>query len=239
MKREEAMKVLLISGTNHKGSTYNIGRMLAEKVTSAGNISEVFLPRDFDEFCCGCTTCFVKGEDKCPHYEKLRPITEKIDEADLVILTSPVYVYHVTGQMKALLDHYGYRWMAHRPDEKMFHKQAAVVTTAAGAGVKSALKDMADSCFFWGIPRTYKLGKPIRAAAWETVTPKLKQSLEKQTDSIAAKIKRNHGKNSVPLKTAAFFRLMAMIQKNGWNEADKNYWNEKGWTSGKKPWKKV
>ena len=233
------MKVLLISGTNHKGSTYNIGRMLAEKVTSAGNISEVFLPRDFDEFCCGCTTCFVKGEDKCPHYEKVRSITEKIDAADLVILTSPVYVYHVTGQMKALLDHYGYRWMAHRPDEKMFHKQAAVVTTAAGAGVKSALKDMADSCFFWGIPRTYKLGKPIRAAAWETVTPKLKQSLEKQTDSIAAKIKRNHGKNSVPLKTAAFFRLMAMIQKNGWNEADKNYWNEKGWTSGKKPWKKV
>ena len=236
-KEGEIMKALIISGTNHKGSTYSIGRMLAEKVTKPENISEVFLPRDFDEFCCGCTNCFVKGEDKCPHYEKLRPITEKTDAADLIILTSPVYVYHATGQMKALLDHYGYRWMAHRPDERMFRKQAVVVSTAAGAGVKSALKDMADSTFFWGIPRTYKLGKPIRAVSWEAVTPKMKQAFEKQTDSLAEKIKRNAGKKSVPLKTAAFFRLMAMIQKNGWNEADKKYWTDKGWTSGKKPWK--
>ena len=231
------MKAVIISGTVHKGSTYSIGRMLAEKVTSAENITEVFLPRDFGEFCCGCTNCFVKGENTCPHYEKLRLVTEKIDEADLIILTSPVYVYHATGQMKALLDHYGYRWMAHRPDERMFHKQAAVIATAAGAGVKSTLKDMADSCFFWGVPRTYKYGLAVRAVSWEAVTPKMKASIEKKTDSFAAKIKRNSGKKSVPLKTAAFFKLMAMIQKNGWNEADKNYWIQKGWTSGKKPWK--
>ena len=43
-------------------------------------------------------------------------------EADLIILASPVYVYHVTGAMKALLDHYGYMWMAHRPEEAMFKK---------------------------------------------------------------------------------------------------------------------
>ena len=231
------MKVLIISGTNHKGSTYSAGRMVADKLTDAANISEVFLPRDFDEFCCGCTNCFRKGAETCPHYEKLRPITEKIDAADVVILTSPVYVYHATGQMKALLDHYGWRWMAHRPEEKMFRKQAVVVATAAGAGMKSTLKDMADSCFFLGIPQTYKLGMAVRAVDWNCVDAKRKAKLEKKADHIAKKILSREGKVPVPLKTRGFFRIMSLIQKNGWSKTDMDYWNEKGWTKGKRPWR--
>ena len=68
--------------------------MLADKL--GGEVTEFFLPRDFGEFCCGCTNCFMKGEEKCPHYEKLDPITKAVDEADVLILTSPVYVYHCT-----------------------------------------------------------------------------------------------------------------------------------------------
>ena len=231
------MKVLIISGTNHKGSTYNIGRIVAEKITSAENISEVFLPRDFDEFCCGCTNCFSKSADKCPHYPKLRPITELIDAADVLILTSPVYVYHCTGQMKALLDHYGWRWMAHRPDERMFSKQAVVVATAAGAGMKSTMKDMADSCFFWGIPQTYKFGKAVRAIDWNSVSPKMKDSINAKADSIAKKILKRQGKVPVGIKTRAFFKIMSLIQRNGWCKADMDYWKEKGWTGSKRPWK--
>ena len=231
------MKVLIISGTNHKGSTYNIGRIMAEKLTKPEGISEVFLPRDFDEFCYGCTNCFEKNEELCPHAEKLKPITELIDASDVLILTSPVYVYHCTGQMKALLDHYGWRWMAHRPEEKMFSKQAIVVATAAGAGVKSTMKDMADSCFFWGIPQTYKLGRAVAAVDWQSVKPKIKDEINKKADSIAKKILKRQGKVPVSLKTKGFFKIMSLLQKNGWNKADVDYWKEKGWTEGKRPWK--
>ena len=231
------MKVLIISGTNHKGSTYNIGRIMAEKLTKPEEISEVFLPRDFDEFCYGCTNCFEKNEELCPHAEKLKPITELIDASDVLILTSPVYVYHCTGQMKALLDHYGWRWMAHRPEEKMFSKQAVVVATAAGAGVKSTMKDMADSCFFWGIPQTYKLGRAVAAVDWQSVKPKIKDDINKKADSIAKKILKRQGKVPVSLKTKGFFKIMSLLQKNGWNKADVDYWKEKGWTEGKRPWK--
>ena len=231
------MKVLIISGTNHKGSTYSIGRIVAEKLTKSENISEVFLPRDFDEFCCGCTKCFGKGAEVCPHAAKLKPITELIDSSDVIILTSPVYVYHCTGQMKALLDHYGWRWMAHRPEEKMFSKQAVVVSTAAGAGVKSALKDMADSCFFWGIPQTYKLGTAVAATDWQSVKPKVKDSINAKAESIAKKILKRQGKVPVPLKTKGFFKIMSLIQRNGWNPADADYWKAKGWTGSKRPWK--
>ena len=126
------MKVTIIHGQSHKGSTYHISKILADKI--GGEVKEFFLPRDFGEFCIGCTQCFRKSETLCPHYEKINPLTEALDEADVLIFESPVYVYHVTGSMKAFLDHYGYRWMLHRPEESMFHKQAVCISTAAGAG---------------------------------------------------------------------------------------------------------
>ena len=30
---------------------------------------------------------------------------------------------------------------------------------------------------------------------------------------------------------------MHLLQKNGWNPKDKEYWKEKGWTEKKRPWK--
>ena len=38
-------------------------------------------------------------------------------------------------------------------------------------------------------------------------------------------------------KTKGFFFIMRMIQKSGWNEADKNYWAERGWNGKNRPWK--
>ena len=75
--RGDAMKTVIIHGQNHKGSTYHIARELAEKL--GGEITEFFLPGDFGDFCVGCCSCFEKTEKKCPHYEKLAPITQALD----------------------------------------------------------------------------------------------------------------------------------------------------------------
>lgn len=229
------MKTVIINGTNHKGSTEHIARGIAEKI--GGEITEFFLPKDFGEFCLGCTSCFMKSEDKCPHFQKLLPITKAIEEADVIILASPVYVYHVTGAMKAFLDHYGYLWMAHRPQEHMFKKQAVCVTTAAGSGMKSTIKDMSDSLFFWGVAKQYKLGLAIRAINWDSVTPKNKVLIERKSNKIAKQIQASAGKIKPGFKTRAFFFLMHLLERNGWNEADIKYWHEKGWTENKRPWK--
>ena len=229
------MKILLVHGQNHKGSTYHIGRQLAEKLD--GEITEYFLPRDFGEFCVGCTACFMKGASKCPHYDKIRPITESMRQADVIILTSPVYVYHVTGPMKAWLDHYGYQWMVHRPEESMFTKQAVCISTAAGGGMKWANKDMADSLFFWGVPKIYKYGAAVQATAYEQVSSKKRAAIDKKTTSLAKKIKSRQGRVKPGFKTRAFFAIMKNVQKKGGLEMDRAYWKEKGWTEKKRPWK--
>ena len=228
------MNIVIIHGQSHQGSTYHIAEMLAKKLK--GKVTEFFLPRDFGAFCVGCTSCFEKSETLCPHYEKLSPITKALDDADVIILASPVYVYHATGAMKAFLDHYGYRWMVHRPEEKMFRKQAVCISTAAGAGIKSTNKDMADSMFFWGVARTYRYGAAVRAVEWNQIYPKIKRRVERDTTSLARRIRKNQGRVKPSVKTKGFFFIMRLLQKAGWNEADRKYWEEKGWTGKKRPW---
>ena len=230
------MNITIVHGQSHKGSTYHIAKILSEKLK--GEVTEFFLPRDFRSFCVGCTNCFEKSETLCPHYESLKPITEALDNADVIILASPVYVFHATGAMKVFLDHYGYRWLVHRPEEKMFHKQAVCISTAAGGGMRSTNKDMADSTFFWGIGKTYKYGEAVKEVSWNRVDDKIKNRIEKKTSSLARKIRKNYGNVRPSLKTKVFFRVMRRVQKNGWNEADADYWREKGWTGKKRPWKK-
>ena len=229
------MKIVLINGTNHKGSTYHIARHLADKLQ--GETTEFFLPRDFDEFCLGCTTCFIKGEEYCPHHSKIEKITKALLEADVIILDSPVYVYHASGAMKALLDHYGYMWMSHRPEESMFKKQGVVISTAAGAGTRSTNKDMKDSLFYWGVARNYKFGMPVAATSWEQINEKKLKKIDKATTRIAKKIIKRNGKAKPTIGAKLFFAIMRLLQKNGWNPKDKEYWKEKGWTEKKRPWK--
>ena len=68
-------------------------------------------------------------------------------------MTSPAYVFHVTGAMKALLDHFAYRWMPHRPAPEMFGKRAVIITQCLGSGAKSAAKDIKHSLSWWGISK--------------------------------------------------------------------------------------
>ncbi len=230
------MKIVMIHGQTHKGSTYHLGKRLAD--TLSGQLTEFFLPRDFGTFCVGCTNCFEKSEKACPHYESLRPITEAMDAADVIILTSPVYVYHATGSMKAFLDHYGWRWMVHRPEPSMFSKQTVCIATAAGAGMKSTLKDMADSMWFWGAAKIYRLGIAVRATAWEQIPETRQKKYLKRIGKLANKIQKKNGRVKPGFKTKAFFNIMRIVQKNGWCEADKTYWKQMGWIGKSRPWEK-
>jgi multimeric flavodoxin WrbA len=229
------MRVVIIHGQNHKGSTYHIAHELVSKLNA--DTTEFFLPKDFGEFCVGCNTCFYKSEKSCPHYQKLAPITQAMDAADVIILASPVYVYHASGPMKAFLDHYGYRWMVHSPEESMFKKQTVCVCTAAGAGLRSTLKDMADSMFFWGAARVYKFGIAVAAVDWQGVSDKKKAAIDKKTSALASRIMRNNGKVRPRLKTRAFFFAMHLAQRNGFNQRDAEHWKRHGWTENVRPWR--
>ena len=137
---ETSMKVIVIYGVTKKGCTYNIARETISHLDSVEEVKEIFLPKDAPEYCHDCNQCFLAEKPLCKTNEKTNEILEKILWADLIIFTSPVYVYHATAAMKNLLDHYGNIWMVHRPQKEMFKKQAIIIATAAGGGMKTTIR---------------------------------------------------------------------------------------------------
>lgn len=232
------MNITLVYGTERKGSTYNIAQLFLKRIKDdKSDITEIFLPKDMPHFCKGCSLCFMKGEEYCPDYEQVNKIKIALEKADLLIFASPVYVYHTTGQMKALLDHFAYQWMVHRPNKVMFKKIALVISTAAGAGMKSTNKDIADSLTFWGVARIFKYGKGVAAIDWNGVSDAKKSDINRDVDRISKKIISKFRNVTPSIKVKALYYIMRIAQKRGgFNEADVEYWKEQGWLGNSRPW---
>lgn len=232
------MKIVMINGSMRKENTYNIGKVLIDKIRKNGDIvNEFFLPKDLPKFCEGCSNCFLKMEDTCPHYSYTKILAKAMDEADLLVFTSPVYAYHISGQMKSFLDHYTYRWMVHRPRRSMFKKQAVIITTASSSGMKNANKDIKDSLFYWGIGRIYSYGKIMGSYSWEDVSERDKELIGLDVQLIVDKIQMRSNKSIPCLKTKLLFYYMRMLHNRGvFLKIDRDYWDRQGWLGSERPW---
>ena len=190
--------------------------------------------------CLGCKACqdCLDGPG-CVQKDDFEETFQAMVNCDGIILATPIYAFFCTPPMKALLDHYGYRWMLHRPQGAMFRKQGVCISTAAGAGIKTTNRDMADSLFFWGVPKIYRYGVAVLETSYTRVNAKIKANIDRKTTKLAQTIRRKHGRVKPGLKTKGFFAIVRMLHKIGWNEADIIYWKEKGWEEKARPWKQV
>jgi len=231
------MKVVIIHGQNHKGSSYNIGRMIANKISGEEAITEFFLPRDLNHFCLGCYAC-IDDDTRCPFYEEKNKIMSAVEAADVLIFTTPTYCMRASAPMKSFIDLTFNYWMVHRPRKCMFTKKAIVVSTAAGSGTKSAIKDITNTLLYWGVPYVLSYGISVQAMNWNAVADKKKEKIEKDTTKIADKVlKKKQVKAGI--KTKTLFMMMRMMQKMGWGSSatEKEYWEQKGWLDKGRPWK--
>ncbi|MDR2505577.1 MAG: NAD(P)H-dependent oxidoreductase [Oscillospiraceae bacterium] len=239
------MKTVVINGTEQKGCTYQMKEMFLDAVGRENEVTEYVLPKDCPVFCIGCKACFFSDISVCPHKEYTAPIWASISAADLLVFTSPTYVFHVTAQMKALLDHFGTKWMAHSPEPQMFTKRAVIITNAIGQGMGNVIKDIKDSLDFWGVARTYVLKQALSQAKWDLVSDKRKANIRAKCGRIAAKIKS--AKNANPtLKVKGLFLMMRLAQKmidkserkaGRERTADYLHWQAYGYFDGRIPWK--
>ena len=231
------MKIVLIHGQNHKGSSYHIGRMVADIISAEKEITEFFLPKDLNHFCLGCYKC-LDGDENCPFYGEKKVIMSAVEAADLLIFTTPTYCMRASAPMKSFIDLSFTYWMVHRPRACMFTKKAVVVSTAAGQGAKNATEDVANALFYMGVPQIETYGIAVQAMNWDMVKPKKKARIEKDISKIAKRLSGSK-KPPVGIKTRFIFGMMRMMQKGGMGSsaAEKEYWQEKGWLAGKRPWR--
>ncbi len=222
------MNITLIRATKRKNSsTYNGAQYFISKIKNVGEVYEFTLPDDMPHICRGCYACLRGNEDKCGGSEYLKPINEAIAKSDLIIFCNPVWCFHTSGQIKSFLDHYGYRWLVHRPNFDMQNKQAVIITTAGGGGLKSAVKDVKDSMDYWGVARTYCVTQSVWGYFWNDMPEKFKKTFQKKLEKTAEKVMK-HAKNLKPtFKVKSMYKMFEKLHKNDkmW-EIDNEYWKK-------------
>lgn len=238
------MKITVINGTEKHGVTYTLKEIFLEPFKDSAEITEFYLPKDLPGFCCGCIQCIGKDKSLCKDFQYTQKIEKALLEADLLVFTSPAYVMHATGAMKAMLDHYGYMWMPHRPAKEMFGKRAMIITQCLGAGEKSTAKDIKDSLSWWGITYIRTAGfKLMSEVRWDKIPQKKKDAITSSLQKAAARFKAID--YSKPARTGisakAKFYMVRMLQtglgKDNPEYTDFKYWKGNGWTGKVRPWK--
>ncbi|SCW41367.1 NADPH-dependent FMN reductase [Ruminococcaceae bacterium YRB3002] len=238
------MKITVINGTEKKGITYRLKEIFLEPWRGDAEITEFYLPRDCPNFCVGCTTCFMKDQNLCKDAQYVQRIEKALLEADLLVFTSPAYVFHATGAMKAMLDHLGYRWMPHRPAKEMFGKRAVIITQCLGAGGKSAAKDIKDSLSWWGVASIKVVSlKLMSDINWDKIPEKKRTEMSNRILKVSRKMRSvDYSRPArTPFMTKCKFYAVRMLQTNLGKEdpeyTDYKYWKENGWTGNVRPWK--
>ncbi len=99
-----------------------VGSMRGEKSVEFKTIMNFLQCKEFDnaiidylsvdkvnvENCLGCCKCFNTGICPLDKKDDMGKIKQKLIDADLIIISSPVYLHHVSGATKTLLDRISY-----------------------------------------------------------------------------------------------------------------------------------
>jgi len=98
------MKVIGFVGSPRKnGNTDLLVQQVLQGAVAAGAESKVFYLNDLNfRGCQGCGSC--KVNDKCIQQDDMTALYEEINEADAIILGSPVYMWQISGQTKLFID---------------------------------------------------------------------------------------------------------------------------------------
>lgn len=132
-------KVLILSGSPRKnGNSDILCDSFAAGATDGGHKVEKIRVAEKNIGCCrGCYAC--KDSGACVIKDDMAEILQKIIDADVLVLASPVYFYSIDAQLKALIDRTVARWL------EVKNKEFYYIVTMADSALSSA--DTTLACF--------------------------------------------------------------------------------------------
>lgn len=127
-------KILVISSSPRKGGNSDLlcDQFMSGAKDSGHAAEKIFLKDKKINYCTGCGTCFNKDK-RCPQKDDMAGILEKMIEADVIVMATPVYFYTMCGQMKTMIDRVCSRYT------EITNKEFFFIMTAADTG-KSAME---------------------------------------------------------------------------------------------------
>lgn len=123
------MKIVALNGSPRKdGNTATLLNKALEGAAAQG--AEIEIIHLYDLNFKGCISCFAcktigsQSYGKCPIPDDLAPVFKKVEQADAIILGSPIYLGRVTGEMASFLDRLVFQYLVYSdPPQSLFPKK--------------------------------------------------------------------------------------------------------------------
>ena len=99
------MNILILSGSPRKGGNTDLMVEAFVKGVFPKHHVDVIAVRDYMVSPCrGCNACFKSVDNTCVQNDDMTFIYDKMKEADMLVIASPVYFYGLSAQLKAVID---------------------------------------------------------------------------------------------------------------------------------------
>lgn len=97
-------KILILSASPRiKGNSDVLCDQFMKGAVSSGHIVEkIYICKQDIKYCTGCMSC--SKTSKCIIKDDMESLLEKMVEADVVVMATPVYFYNMNGQLKTFID---------------------------------------------------------------------------------------------------------------------------------------
>ena len=133
-------KVLILSGSPRKGGNSDIlcDEFLRGAEEAGNQVEKLRVAAMKIHPCSACYFCRDHGGE-CVHKDDMQQVLQKMIDADVIVLASPVYFYSIDAQLKAVIDRTLARWL------EVKNKEFYYIVTMADEELSSA--DTTLACF--------------------------------------------------------------------------------------------
>ncbi len=104
--------ILILSGSPRKGGNSDLlcDEFLRGAQEAGHDVEKVRVAEKKIAPCSGC--CYCQNHDgACAHRDDMADLLQKMIDADVLVLASPVYFYSINAQLKAVIDRTVARWL--------------------------------------------------------------------------------------------------------------------------------
>jgi multimeric flavodoxin WrbA len=228
------MKLLFLIGSYRKnGNTDLLTRRVAEHLREIAErsgvgleLETVYLAQYQIGTCRGCRACFDLGEEKCPLKDDVPLIKARMQQADGVLIASPVYVDDVSGLTKTFIDRLAH--VCHRPE--FGGKVGYLLATSGSVPTGHALRTLGAAFSTWGF---YVSGRANFVMGGRMAAEQVRSRFEAKAEKIAGRL--FNAVQQRKFEKPTFLSLLTFkIQQSCWQRTpgdtrDYRYWQENGW----------
>ena len=132
--------ILILSGSPRKGGNSDLlcDEFMRGALESGNQVEKIRVAEKKIGYCSACYYCQKSG-GVCAKKDDMTELLQKIIDADVIVLASPVYFYSIDAQLKTLIDRTVARWT------EIKNKEFYYIVTSADAERKAQKRTL--ECF--------------------------------------------------------------------------------------------